>query len=78
MVVRYLVGILGNNGIITTDAASKSAHFVQLCSQRKIPLIFLQNTTPDMTDVTTVKEGNVSEQFHDIYSGMPVIDFYVF
>ena len=78
MVVRYLVGILGNNGIITTDAASKGAHFVQLCSQRKIPLIFLQNTTPDMPDVTTAKEGNNSVQFHDIYSGMPVIEFYVF
>jgi 3-methylcrotonyl-CoA carboxylase beta subunit len=39
------VGILGNNGVIFSEAALKGAHFVQLCSQRKIPLIFLQNIT---------------------------------
>ena len=57
MILRYLVGILGNNGNITADAASKGAHFVQLCCQRKIPLIFLQNTAPDITEVTTIQEG---------------------
>jgi 3-methylcrotonyl-CoA carboxylase beta subunit len=39
------VGIIGNNGVIFSEAALKGAHFVQLCSQRKIPLIFLQNIT---------------------------------
>ena len=39
------VGIIGNNGVIFSEAATKGAHFVELCSQRKIPLIFLQNVT---------------------------------
>lgn len=39
------VGIIGNNGVLFSEAAVKGAHFVQLCSQRKIPLVFLQNIT---------------------------------
>ena len=39
------VGIIGNNGVLFSDSAQKGAHFVELCSQRKIPLIFLQNIT---------------------------------
>ena len=39
------VGIIGNNGVLFSEAALKGAHFVELCSQRKIPLIFLQNIT---------------------------------
>ncbi|MDP6818524.1 MAG: carboxyl transferase domain-containing protein [Alphaproteobacteria bacterium] len=38
-----LVGILGNNGILFSESALKGAHFVELCCQRRIPLIFLQN-----------------------------------
>ncbi|CAM6101620.1 unnamed protein product [Calypogeia fissa] len=38
-----LVGIVGNNGILFTESALKGAHFIQLCAQRHIPLIFLQN-----------------------------------
>lgn len=41
----YLVGILSNNGIIFPDAATKAAHFVELCAFRKVPIIFLQNIT---------------------------------
>lgn len=37
------VGILANNGILFSDSALKGAHFVELCCQRKIPLLFLQN-----------------------------------
>jgi 3-methylcrotonyl-CoA carboxylase beta subunit len=37
------VGIVANNGILFSEAALKGAHFVQLCAQRNIPLIFLQN-----------------------------------
>lgn len=40
-----LVGIIGNNGVLFSESALKGAHFVQLCTQRKIPLIFLQNIT---------------------------------
>jgi len=39
------VGILGNNGILFSESSSKGAHFIQLCCQRKIPLLFLQNIT---------------------------------
>ncbi len=39
------VGILGNNGVLFSESAVKGAHFVELCSQRKIPLVFLQNIT---------------------------------
>ena len=39
----YPVGILANNGILFSDSAQKGAHFVELCSQRGIPLLFLQN-----------------------------------
>ncbi|ESP01290.1 hypothetical protein LOTGIDRAFT_111576 [Lottia gigantea] len=40
----YLVGIIGNQGPVTEEAALKGSHFVQLCSERNISLIFLQNT----------------------------------
>jgi 3-methylcrotonyl-CoA carboxylase beta subunit len=39
------VGILANNGVLLSEAALKGAHFVQLCAQRRLPLIFLQNIT---------------------------------
>jgi len=38
-------GIVANNGILFSESALKGAHFVELCSQRKIPLLFLQNIT---------------------------------
>ena len=41
----YPVGILANNGILFSESALKGAHFIELCSQRGIPLIFLQNIT---------------------------------
>lgn len=39
------VGILANNGVLFSQSALKGAHFVELCSQRKVPLVFLQNIT---------------------------------
>ncbi|KAL0356838.1 UNVERIFIED_CONTAM: Methylcrotonoyl-CoA carboxylase beta chain, mitochondrial [Sesamum calycinum] len=39
------VGIIGNNGILFNESALKGAHFIELCAQRNIPLIFLQNIT---------------------------------
>src|SRR5262249_41373423 len=41
----YPVGIVANNGILFSESALKGAHFVELCAQRGIPLIFLQNIT---------------------------------
>jgi 3-methylcrotonyl-CoA carboxylase beta subunit len=41
----YPVGIVANNGILYSESALKAAHFIELCSQRGIPLVFLQNIT---------------------------------
>ncbi|MEE4310662.1 MAG: carboxyl transferase domain-containing protein [candidate division KSB1 bacterium] len=41
----YPVGILGNNGVLFSESSKKAAHFINLCTIRKIPLIFLQNIT---------------------------------
>ncbi len=41
----YPIGILGNNGVLFSESALKGAHFVELCSQRNIPIVFLQNIT---------------------------------
>ena len=41
----YPIGIVANNGILNSEAALKASHFIELCCQRKIPLVFLQNTT---------------------------------
>ncbi len=41
----YPVGIVANNGILFSESALKGAHFVELCAQRRIPLVFLQNVT---------------------------------
>ncbi|XP_037004954.2 methylcrotonoyl-CoA carboxylase beta chain, mitochondrial [Artibeus jamaicensis] len=41
----YPVGIIGNNGVLFSESAKKGAHFIQLCCQRNIPLLFLQNIT---------------------------------
>src|SRR5699024_703916 len=39
------VGIIANNGILFSESAQKGTHFIELCCQRKIPLVFLQNIT---------------------------------
>ena len=41
----FPVGIVANNGILFSESAQKGAHFIELCGQRKIPLVFLQNIT---------------------------------
>jgi len=41
----YPIGIVGNNGILFNESALKAAHFIELCGQRGIPLLFLQNIT---------------------------------
>src|SRR5205823_2830792 len=44
-VCGYPVGILANNGILFSESAQKAAHFIELCAQRGVPLVFLQNIT---------------------------------
>ena len=51
------VGIIANNGILFSESAQKGAHFIELCCQRKIPLIFLQNITGFMVGKKYEAEG---------------------
>jgi len=51
------VGIVANNGILFSESAQKGAHFIQLCAQRDIPLIFLQNITGFMVGQKYEAEG---------------------
>jgi 3-methylcrotonyl-CoA carboxylase beta subunit len=51
------VGIVANNGVLFSEAAQKGAHFVELCSQRNIPLVFLQNITGFMVGRQYENEG---------------------
>ncbi len=53
----YPVGIVANNGVLFSESALKAAHFVELCSQRGIPLIFLQNITGFMVGRAYENEG---------------------
>ncbi len=50
-------GIVANNGVLFSESAQKGAHFVELCSQRKIPLVFLQNITGFMVGRKYENEG---------------------
>ncbi|XP_015062592.1 methylcrotonoyl-CoA carboxylase beta chain, mitochondrial [Solanum pennellii] len=51
------IGILGNNGILFMESAQKGAHFIELCTQRNIPLIFLQNITGFMVGSKSEASG---------------------
>ncbi|XAR72902.1 Methylcrotonoyl-CoA carboxylase [Bertholletia excelsa] len=51
------VGILGNNGILFNESALKGAHFIELCTQRNIPLVFLQNITGFMVGSKSEANG---------------------
>ena len=56
----YPVGILANNGVLFSESALKGAHFVELCSQRGIPLLFLQNITGFMVG-KRYEEGGIAK-----------------
>jgi len=51
------VGIIANNGILFSESAQKGAHFIELCCQRKVPLVFLQNITGFMVGKKYESEG---------------------
>ncbi|PSW05423.1 carboxyl transferase domain-containing protein [Photobacterium lipolyticum] len=51
------IGIVANNGILFSESALKGAHFIELCSKRKIPLLFLQNITGFMVGKKYESEG---------------------
>ncbi|MDH3685123.1 MAG: acyl-CoA carboxylase subunit beta [Myxococcales bacterium] len=59
----YPIGILGNNGVLNPEAAEKAAHFIQLCNQIDVPLLFLQNLTgfvvgKDVEQAGIIKKGS--------------------
>lgn len=56
----FPVGIVANNGILFSESAQKGAHFIELCCQRKIPLIFLQNVTGFMVG-KAYEEGGIAK-----------------
>ncbi len=53
----YPVGIVANNGVLFSESAVKAAHFIELCDQRKVPLLFLQNITGFMVGKKYENEG---------------------
>jgi acetyl-CoA carboxylase carboxyltransferase component len=56
-IMGHLVGVLANDGILFSDSAVKGAHFIELCNQRSIPLVFFQNITGFMIGKTVENEG---------------------
>ncbi len=56
----FPVGIIANNGILFSESAKKGAHFIELCCQRKIPLVFLQNITGFMVG-RAAEEGGIAK-----------------
>ena len=59
------VGIVANNGILFSESALKGAHFIELCCQRKIPLVFLQNITGFMVGRKYETEGIAKRRRQD-------------
>jgi 3-methylcrotonyl-CoA carboxylase beta subunit len=55
-----LVGILANNGVLFSESALKGAHFIEMCGQRRIPLVFLQNITGFMVG-KRYEEGGITK-----------------
>nr|XP_009687310.1 PREDICTED: methylcrotonoyl-CoA carboxylase beta chain, mitochondrial-like isoform X2 [Struthio camelus australis] len=53
----HLVGIVANNGELSHDASLKGCHFVQLCGQRSIPILFFQNTAPHAAEPTSISQA---------------------
>ncbi|XP_066482441.1 methylcrotonoyl-CoA carboxylase beta chain, mitochondrial-like isoform X2 [Tiliqua scincoides] len=52
-----LVGIVANNGELTHDASLKGSHFIQLCSQRNIPILFILNTAPHAAEPANLAQA---------------------
>lgn len=53
----YKVGLIGNNGVLFGDSARKAAHFIALCEQRRVPLLFLHNITGFMVGLDAERAG---------------------
>jgi 3-methylcrotonyl-CoA carboxylase beta subunit len=64
----YPVGILANNGVLFSESAVKGAHFIELCDQRGIPLLFLQNITGFMVGVAAERGGIAKHSAKLVYA----------
>jgi len=53
----FPIGVLANHGVLESKAANKGAQFIELCNQRNVPLVFLQNTTGFMVGGQVEREG---------------------
>ncbi len=63
-----IVGIIGNNGALLSQSALKAAHFITLCDQRKIPLLFLHNITGFMVGTDAEQEGIAKNSAKMVYA----------
>ena len=64
----YPVGILANNGVLFSESAIKGAHFIELCNQRNIPLLFLQNITGFMVGTEAERGGIARHSAKMVYA----------
>ena len=64
----YPVGILANNGVLFSESAVKGAHFIELCDQRDVPLLFLQNITGFMVGVAAERGGIAKHSAKLVYA----------
>lgn len=69
----YAVGIVANNGILFSESAQKGAHFIQLCGQRKIPLLFLQNITGFMVG-SAAESGGIAKNGAKMVTAVATVD----
>ncbi|HNT37886.1 MAG TPA: carboxyl transferase domain-containing protein [Rubrivivax sp.] len=64
----YPVGILANNGVLFSESSLKGAHFIELCNQRRIPLLFLQNITGFMVGSEAERGGIAKHSAKLVYA----------
>lgn len=64
----YPVGIIGNNGALFSESALKAAHFIELCGQRNIPLLFLHNITGFMVGTEAERTGIAKNSAKMVYA----------
>ena len=68
----HRVGILANNGVLFSSSAQKGAHFIELCDQRGIPLLFLQNITGFMVG-SQAEAGGIAKDGAKLWSAAPSV-----
>ena len=64
----YPVGIVANNGVLFSESSTKGAHFIELCNQRRIPLLFLQNITGFMVGSEAERDGIAKHSAKLVYA----------